>query len=63
MSAHRRFAHVLALKLGMTVGELSERMTAREYIDWIAFLSEDPGLHDTADMSHDQIAAAFGAKR
>lgn len=32
----RRYLHGLAERLGYTVAELSQRMTMRELIDWVA---------------------------
>ena len=40
---------MLAMSLGMTVGELSERMTASELAEWMAALKHEPWGPDRED--------------
>ena len=55
----RRIMFRLAATLGMTVGELSERMTAAELAEWIALIPIDPWGPYRADL-HGAMAAWAG---
>lgn len=44
----------------MTVGELCERMSYAELLDWMVYYSEDLPDLDTDDM--DGLAASIGAR-
>jgi hypothetical protein len=56
--------HRLALAIGgVTVRELTARLTLREYFDWIAFYNNPDTEPDAGDLTQGQIAAAFGIKR
>lgn len=53
------FQHRLARELGMTVAEMGERMSLREYVRWIAF-------HKAEDREHEKERkriARQGARR
>jgi predicted TIM-barrel fold metal-dependent hydrolase len=53
-----RFAFALALRLGCTVEELGQRMSALEFGQWITFFEHEQ-LHPAADrMRHAQQLAA-----
>lgn len=54
------FCHSLALRLGMTVGELAERISLDELNDWAAFFHLEQGGGQSVD---DQIRAAFGKRK
>ena len=62
-------AHALALELGMTVAELGERMTWREFADWPRFFEQRENERNNAkqeklaDMPPDSLIRAFGAQR
>ena len=47
---------MLALELGMPVGELSERMSAAEEVAWIAYYRESPFGDLRADMRNALVA-------
>lgn len=47
---------MLALQLGMTVAELSERLTASEEAHWIALYRQDPWGEQRGDMRSALIA-------
>lgn len=49
----------------MTKGDLLSRMSCDELFDWVEYfrvVNEEP-QQDAAEMTPDQIAAAFGAQR
>lgn len=50
---------MLALALGMTVGEIEERMTARELTEWMAYYRIDPFDRQRADMGVGIIASTI----
>jgi hypothetical protein len=61
----RRVKFRLAALLGMTVGELEMRMSAREFSEWIELLRVDPWGPYRSDLQHaltawSPIAAAGG---
>jgi hypothetical protein len=45
----------------MTVSDLEDRMSAREYLDWIEYFSLDPNEIDPGDMTIEEIGLAAGA--
>ncbi|MDP3625016.1 MAG: hypothetical protein Q8S12_00350 [Hydrogenophaga sp.] len=55
----RRFAFVLALRLGCTVDELGERISAEEFGEWKAFFSKEQLHPAAARMRHAQLMAAL----
>lgn len=58
----RRFMFSLARELGMTVADLSSRMSARELAEWNQFLSlKDEDLKPVGVV--DQLMSVFGGKR
>ncbi|MBT9177528.1 MAG: hypothetical protein DDT20_01862 [Firmicutes bacterium] len=46
--AERAFMFRLARDLGMTVAELEQRMSAREFTEWIAFCSAEAKEEEAA---------------
>jgi hypothetical protein len=52
----------LALKLGMTVSELSSRMSAREMMEWNIYLSLQQGDLNPRDVEQD-LMNFFGVRR
>jgi hypothetical protein len=60
-----KFVHRLCLELHMTKADLSGRMSLHEMLDWAEYFKcvEAGGdQEDAAELTPEQIAAAFGAE-
>lgn len=53
----RRFTFRLALALGMTVEDMLDRMTWREYREWLEFYEVEPFGDERADLRSGIVAA------
>lgn len=54
-----RFNHRLALALGMTVEEMLDRMSHREYRDWQEFYALEPFGDERADLRAGIVASVI----
>lgn len=53
------FRFKLALALGMTVGELERRLTAREFAEWIEFYRVHPFVTERVDLMGGIVASTI----
>jgi len=58
MTPAKRNLFALAIQLGMTVGELKERLSLSEYLMWVKYYSE-PDEDEIPDTTNEELLRAF----
>ena len=59
MDKKRRFKFKLASHLGMTVSELENRMSQKEFIEWQEYLALEPTTSDRNEFMIAQLTSAL----
>lgn len=62
MDYKRKFRFKLAGHLGMTVRELEQRMTIKEFNEWFEYSQDEPLMADRLEMMMAQLASLQSGK-